>query len=392
MIKMGQCHNCQWSRRSRRTSKTQEDESLSLTTKEGKELNSCSGPESTGDSGHSSDCSSCCGEHLVRSSRSQSESSGRFSLRDSIASYGEPQSVREMNCTNKCNIIRGSNDYNSSKGSLSRGSNGSYCHICDQQHDGTSGLPYSSILDLPVFPEDSEHIDTQMGIIRNPTSSVTPAINFRHRHYLHQCRKVSRSSSGRESHSSIGSITAILRARLTRSTSLRMSPTEAEVHDIETKTSSVIESSQKTNRPRRSVSLRLPLTQKPTDNSETTIPTIYVADTPQCQTSNNDSRNRKHSVRRALSLLSVNSLNSLLKHESRSHPPKPVQRILRQPRRRHQTVRGISGLAIDASNQEMNGVYRDRAICGLYRSNTVYYPTATSLRSTYANRRTRSGM
>ena len=86
------------------------------------------------------------------------------------------------------------------------------------------------------------------------------------------------------------------------------------------------------------------------------------------------SERRKSSIQQALSLLSLESF--------REKKEKPVQKILRQPTRRHDTVRGMSGLAIDGSHQRLLGMD------SLYRSQTVYYPTNTSVRQAYGRRYT----
>lgn len=109
------------------------------------------------------------------------------------------------------------------------------------------------------------------------------------------------------------------------------------------------------NRPRRAVSLRLPSRYRRPSDNETKLPTIYVDDPPI------RSVRRKSSLQRALSLLTLTS--------SSSAETKPVQRILRQPTRRHH-VRGISGLPIACENTS-----------GLSRTQTVYYPTHVPMRS-----------
>ena len=87
---------------------------------------------------------------------------------------------------------------------------------------------------------------------------------------------------------------------------------------------------------------------------------------------------RKSSIRQALSLLNLNTVSRRESFISKEKKEKPVQKILRQPTRRHNTVRGMSGLAIDGSHQRYMGMG------GLHRSQTVYYPTTTSVRQSYA--------
>lgn len=121
--------------------------------------------------------------------------------------------------------------------------------------------------------------------------------------------------------------------------------------------------------PRRAVSLRLPRSRHRKD-IDTKVPTVYVEDEEMVSSRSR----RKSSLRQALSLLSLNSLSKELGTSSKTQ--KPVQKILRHPTRRHTTVRGISGLAIDGRSQlSSRSGQRAQAL--------VYYPTSTSLRATY---------
>ncbi|KAG7174935.1 hypothetical protein Hamer_G015134 [Homarus americanus] len=278
-----------------------------------------------------------------RSSHS-SESSGKYSTRDSIGSCGGD---------------------------------------CDRPHVH-QGRIEECVMDLPVFSEEQDGPEDEgdNGVF---TDDPCQGNSLHPLHDLTRSRKVSRgssrgsrgsTSSERGSFSSVTSVTAILKARLGRSTSLivQRDPSEAEVLS----TCSYVPPG--TQRPHRAVSLRLPRSHRPPHESDTNLPTIYVDDSPQ----QSDHRGqRKSSLRRALSLL---SMNTSLRHDAASSQKaqKPVQKILRQPRRRHNTVRGLSGLAIDKSNQG--------TMCGsLQRAHTLYYPTATSLRhSATASRRNKS--
>ena len=132
---------------------------------------------------------------------------------------------------------------------------------------------------------------------------------------------------------------------------------------------------------RRTVSLRLYRSKQHKD-IENKLPTIYVEDLPSSNLSLNQgtsNRGSKGSLNQALSLL---SLNSLYRREKNTKSEKPVQKILRQPTRRHHTVRGLSGLAIDYPSKS------SLTVNGLQRSRTLYYPTTTSSRQGNTRRRT----
>ena len=167
---------------------------------------------------------------------------------------------------------------------------------------------------------------------------------------------------------------AILRARIKRSISLReqrqFSQSEM-THNLE----SSMKGSRKQTCARRTVSLRLPKSQRKGYDFDTKLHTIYVDDSPRCSKSYNGSGKRRNSLQQALSLLSLNSLKKeTASTSSDPRPQKQVQRILRQPTKRHRTVRGISGLAIDNANQCMPRYTQ------FQQSSTLYYPTTTSIR------------
>ena len=149
-------------------------------------------------------------------------------------------------------------------------------------------------------------------------------------------------SSGRSSLASILSVQSAV--QLTRMSSLKQEGSNISSDEIRCK------------KPRRTVSLRLPNKHRRPSECETKVPTIYIGDPQPVR--------RKSSIQRALSLLSVDSTHA---------EPKPVQRILRQPRRRRH-VRGISGLPIEVP-------YTTR----LQRNQALYYPTHNAQ---YARRET----
>ncbi|KAK4300933.1 hypothetical protein Pmani_026903 [Petrolisthes manimaculis] len=278
------------------------------------------GSDSALDSGHSY-CDEASYGDDVRGSHS-SESSGKYSLRESLSCGGD---------------------------------------FGDQRDQG--GNSSNELEDLPEG-EDSREVRSAC------EDSVRPL------HFIFPARKVSRGSTGSErgSITSVSSVTAVLQERLGRSTSLKIRRSRAPETELLKHESSNSMSKQ----PRRAVSLRLPRSHRRRHEVDTKLPTIYVEESPKARIQKEREPQRKSSLRRALSLLSINSLRQ--EPPIQQKPQKPVQRILRQPRRRHNTVRGLSGMAIDAANQPMV----------LQRSSTVYYPTAATLRQTYATRRTYS--
>lgn len=164
------------------------------------------------------------------------------------------------------------------------------------------------------------------------------------------------SDSERGSVSPAASVKRGLKATLGRSLSLKLQRTTPRA-DVLNSSSWVGYTEAKQHQ--RSVSLRLPRTSRRPRNFSTKLPTIYVDDAElRDRQQQEHDLTRKISLNHALSLLSVNSF-------ARQETQKPVQKILRQPRRRHNTVRGLSGMAIGASNQ-----------ASLHR----YYPTSTSRR------------
>ncbi|XP_071520527.1 uncharacterized protein [Panulirus ornatus] len=292
-----------------------------------------SGSDSALDSGHSCCDEGSCGDGggPARSSHS-SESSGKYSLRESIGSCGE------------CERPHFNPEVTVASGNATR----AFPVVDIDPVEGTSRVGE------PTSPDEDA---------LEPLQDITHA------------RKVSRGStcSERGSISSMSSVTAVLRARLGRSTSLKVRRPRAESETLCPDSPDVSAAKQR----RRAVSLRLPRSHRRPHDADTNLPTIYVEESPRSKCQNGREFSRKSSLRRALSLLSMNSLRQEVPGHHK--PQKPVQKILRQPRRRHTTVRGLSGMAIDAANQP-----------GLQRSNTLYYPTATSLRHAYATRRTYS--
>ncbi|KAK7025574.1 hypothetical protein SK128_013160 [Halocaridina rubra] len=283
-----------------------------------------SGSDSALDSGHS-----CCEEASLQGERGRSshssESSGKYSLRESVASGAD----------------------------------------CEPAQSNPQSIAQSPVSPGEVFNDDKD--------IPGPSGNNDL---LRPMQSLSRPRKVSKgsNSSDRGSVSSVSSITAVLQARLGRSISLKVRGSRNASESLNA--CSVTGSSNKQHR--RAVSLRLPRSHKRGRDADTNLPTIYVEDSPKAKQRENREFTRKSSLRRALSLL---SMNSLVRQDSTNHQKqqKPVQKILRQPRRRHNTVRGLSGMAIDDANQPV-----------LQRAGTLYYPTATSLRRSYAARRTYS--
>ncbi|MPC34289.1 hypothetical protein E2C01_027673 [Portunus trituberculatus] len=283
------------------------------------------------DSGHSSGDEACCvgagvqgGGEVEAPGRgsNSSESSGKYSFRGSVSSLGEERHALHAR-TEDC------------------------------------------FADTPVFEDEEEEEDGDA----DTEDSLKPL------HGLNRGRKVSRGSvsSERGSFSSVTSV-SILKARLGRSSSLTVPDDKCSCPEP------------CSGRGPRTVSLRLPCSYRGPD-TDTNLPTIYVDDSPRQRC-----RGRRSSLRRALSLL---SLPSLLRGDTAAGPVqaaappkqhKPVQKILRQPRRRHNTVRGISGLAIDGGTSGSGGA----ACPNLQRAHTLYYPTAATMRHATTARRARS--
>lgn len=336
---------------------------------------SCSGGGGGGAGGGGSESGGAGGGGVEIAGRSNhsSESSGRFSLRESVGSYV-----------------------------------GDYYYYYDRAHHLHPSRIDEGAIDLPVFTEecDDDADEDDIGVFTDSVPGGGDSLQPLQE--VTRSRKISRgssrgsrgsTSSERGSFSSVTSVTAILKARLGRSSSLVVPPevSPGEGHDAAEvmSTCSLATGESRQQKPHRSVSLRLPRSRhRPHHDSDTNLPTIYVDDSPQ-QTGGRRGQ-RKSSLQRALSLLSMNSLlrhhneatstnnpsssaaaaatSSSSSSSSSQKAQKPVQKILRQPRRRHNTVRGMSGLAIDASYQSFlpSGA--------LHRSNTLYYPTPTSLR------------
>lgn len=290
-----------------------------------------SGSDSALDSGHSFCDEGSCGDGQARSSHS-SESSGKYSLRESLGSSGE--------CERSPLTIAA--------------------------EASSRGAPHA-------FPG---HASSTGGTLREAEEgSVAEEDALRPLQYVSRLRKVSRGSTSSERGSicSVSSVTAVLRERLGRSSSLKVRRHRGESETLQPDALMLAT----VRRPRRAVSLRLPRSHRRAHEPDTNLPTIYVEDSPRPRGHVERVMSRKSSLKRALSLLSMNSLRQ--EGSSNQRQQKPVQRILRPPRRRHNTVRGLSGMAIDTANQS-----------SLQRSNTLYYPTAATLRHAYASRRTYS--
>ena len=222
----------------------------------------------------------------------------------------------------------------------------------DSKDSDSSGRRESfndTLYDVPdVFEDEEEENEESVkgpGAVNPPNSCISNHLQVSN---ILGYRKNSRTSvsSGRSSVVSILSVQSATQAP--RKSSLSK-PDEDEPRTELTSSLSV----EMRRKPRRAVSLRLPSRyRRKSQENETNIPTIYVDDPP-CRPAS--AGRRKSSLQMALSLFSLS--NSL----SEEPPVKPVQKILRQPQRRHH-VRGISGLSIEADT-----VYRGG------RRQTLYY-------------------
>lgn len=325
---MGQCQYCRRASLSTVESSPEKGRSFSLSGGLQPPESRHSGSDSALDSGHSFCDEGSCGDGQARSSHS-SESSGKYSLRESLASNGDCERP-PINAA-------------------SEASSGTVLHAFHGNPSATDGA-IKKTQEVNVAEDDS----------------------LRPLQYVSRVRKISRGSTSSERGSicSVSSVTAVLRERLGRSSSLKVRRHRAESETLQPGSPALAT----VRRPRRAVSLRLPRSHRRSHEQDTNLPTIYVEDSPRARNHNDRMMGRKSSLKRALSLLSMNSLRQDVAGHQK--PQKPVQRILRQPRRRHNTVRGLSGMAIDAANQPV-----------LQRSSTLYYPTAATLRHAYATRR-----
>lgn len=302
---MGQCHSCR--SKQEEVSDPREQEVPH------------SGSDSALDSSHSGGEDNCYLGEGIRRERSgrSSQSSGKYSLRDSVGSCGEcerqdrpPEKAKEVHPLPGFRSVQDEEDSDvDSRDSLQ---------------------PLQDISKRPAFSGGS------CDSIRGSVSPVSPAARD-------------------------------LKEKLGRSTSLKFrfaSDTSTEV--LNNWSWSGLTSH------RRSASLRLPRRPKRPRDLGANLPTIYVENPEETQRRNREQQDlsRKTSLKRALSLLSVNSLSRDRQDVSVSQRnQKPVQKILRQPRRRHNTVRGMSGMAIDRANQ-----------ASLQHSGTCYYPTRNNVR------------
>lgn len=290
---------------------------------------------------------------------------------DSGHSSGDEASVPAPAAAGACGATAGGGEGGEAedgpgRGSHSSESSGKYSLRGSEASLGEERPPLHSredacLMDMPVFEDEED--EAEGGVDGGGGVGATDSVQR-----LYGRRKASRGSvsSERGSFSSVSSVTTILRARLGRSSSLTVPEDDpcscpAPCHA----------------RGPRTVSLRLPRSY---GDGATNLPTIYVDESPRQRC-----RGRRSSLRRALSLL---SLSTVLRSEAAATPPpqapqkqqKPVQKILRQPRRRHNTVRGMSGLAIDG-----------QAACpALQRAHTLYYPTAATMRHASTAKRARS--
>ena len=256
-------------------------------------------------------------ESSTRESHS-SESSGKYSMRDSIGS----STTSDKNARDK-----------------------------------TSEATKTGHSDIPTTPESLTAADDDVFQYPNTSTSYQP-IDMTKKTKLRNIIWHSAESADPYTRSSMTNVTAAIRARFQRSLSLKESnlPPEHIINELNEKSKK---------RAIRTVSLRLPRDRRDKD-FDTKLPTIYVDDKSQSYRGE-----RRSSLNIALSLLSLNTTGrrSSLTTEK---PQKPVQKILRQPTRRHQTVRGMSGLAIDGSRQSSYAQH----------PGTLYYPTVVSMRQT----------
>ena len=201
--------------------------------------------------------------------------------------------------------------------------------------------PRESAFEHFTIPETAEEQELSEELAQSPKTKESLTVNHLQVSSIFGVRKGSRtSSSGRSSLASVMSVQSAI--QLTRLSSLRQDEAASLAGDI------------RMEKPRRAVSLRLPSRYRNPHEKETRLPTIYVDDPP------SKPARRKSSLQRALSLLTLAG--------SQSSEPRPVQKILRQPTRRHH-VRGVSGLPVSAQNT-----------AGFSRTQTLYYPTHVPIR------------
>ncbi|CAL4144388.1 unnamed protein product [Meganyctiphanes norvegica] len=212
----------------------------------------------------------------TRSSRS--DSSGKYSLRDSIGSCNE-------------DII------------------GQSPHKQQDKISSTLGIPYTK------EPEEDVQLgDDDVFTPGKPASPETPTSLTEHSSPTH---------IGRDSVTSITSVKALLRARLYRSISFKRGKSTNDLNYSTKKN----ETPQR--RLRRTVSLRLPRKHKKSIE-DTIIPTIY-ADEP---SKSKGSLKRRASLRRALSLISMNAFNR--QQQQQQQQQKQQQQHQQQQQQQHQ--------------------------------------------------------
>ena len=224
----------------------------------------------------------------------------------------------------------------------------------------------NSVDEIPESPGSSENNDD---VFQFPLTPPLPQSSNTARDM--KLRNISWESTESDniSRSSMTNVAAAIRAKFQRSFSLKESYNPPQLEEVTKDTT------RRRKRAQRTVSLRLPREQRHEDEDmDTKLPTIYFDDEEKPSGFRGE---RRSSLNMALSLLSINSSRRSSLTEK---PQKPVQRILRQPTRRHQTVRGISGLAIDGSRQPPSMNNR------LQHSSTLYYPTVVSMRQTSERR------
>ena len=289
---------------------------------------------------------------------------------DSALDYSDVEEDQPPSCQLGHHLRRGGSNRHHSSSSESSGkysfrdSSGSFYEVGQQSPSKHYLMPAirttSCGLEIPSYPGSSNVSQDSLQLPREKTSK----------------RKVSWGSAESDcgSRTSLNSDTNFIETHMKRSTSLR-----SEEDTLSLKTSKTSQNISLKKRIRRTVSLRL-YRSRYSKGAENKLPTIYVEDLPGSNVSlNSASRKRgsKSSLNQALSLLSLNTLHQREKSEK---PEKPVQKILRPPTRRHTKVRGMSGLAIDYPSQY------NLTLNGLNRSQTLYYPTNTTMKQTTRRR------
>lgn len=295
--------------------------------------------------------------------RQHQHHSSHFSDSDSALDSSQSGGVEDATCSH---VKRPSGCSSQSSGKYSLRESMASCADFGQA-EGPAVSHRSDVISMPTTPvSDNNDDSTEDASEEAPgRDSLTPLRD------TSKSRKTSRSScdSERGTVNPAGFMKTGLKSTLGRSLSLRLQRTTPRTEVLNS--SSWVESVQPKKSHQRSMSLRLPRSQRrPRSLTGNNLPTICVDDGEHAAAARRQQDlSRKISLNRAFSLLSVNSLTrqegTQQQQQQQQQQQKPVQKILRQPRRHHNTVRGMSGMAIGATNQ-----------AGQHR----YYPTSASLR------------